>query len=1147
MAYVALTSLKTTIELHFLLQPIPRVSLHYLYLYDVQTPITCFYEDLSSLQAFLENKSSGGGSAAAIKYFETILRDFALKVEDEIEIQVSNCVKNDDAVHQKAAFQQLCLILQQALEKTTDVVEIINSLNRQNDDLNYLKRIIDDHHMKSIESKATRVVYDQIQTLFKSLIQSRLSCVRQLFRHIHSPAAIKDWETKIRDLLAVDRMKLQLSSFLLAKDTVYEEEAFQELCQTLQQAQENIVELEEIISKEEERRKIDECCNYLNSLKGRLMSLQSNTRAPDDVETTLGSLKQTLFYLKKFLLRSDFGGSRGEIQIRHFVFKAKEDIEKQIRNFCVAKEEHSLSLPKQASEQHFQTLHQLTENAAQLLSTIGRNTRNEANHTHSEFEFSRCYPKLEEGRRMVGRQNDVSMIKNQLFSSFHGVKVIPIIGMPGIGKTTLATKIFEDQSVALHFHVQGWVTVTQNYNETKVLRDLLQSISQNREIKKEAPLQGQVRECLKEKRYLIVLDDIWSTQHWDELEYLFFNSAVNGSCILLTTRFYGVADYACTIRGTPHVMNLLNPNESWDLFCTIFPLQRYSRAPSFGKFRSDLFHVVEICEGLPLSIVVVAKRLSECKNNLQHELKKIEKEIELLGILDYSALILMYNQLPEYLKGCFLYLGVFPKCSEIQVKILLRLWIAEGFVKPSKNKELERIAYCYLKDLIDRSLVLISKQTFDGKIKTCRLHSVMHSICFREAQKEGILCAVNTRQLPKWSLNAFANSCRWLTLCKHRFDYYVLYSLNNPRSIFFFQENTEIFVSFKLLRVLAFVPSSFLQRVPMHVGDLVFLRYLSVTQWFEGLSDVVSSNVNLQTLIVSGSDSKSQLGAPTLHLPSTIWELPQLRHLELGTSYAVNPPSMVKQNLQTLSWVDPTHCRNRVYSKFPNIKILKIFYKVDSEASQISGSSSNCFILDELDYLGRLKSLTISVSVGCIVTLPERCIFPSQLKKLKLSGINLCGWDLVVIGRLQWLEVLKLENVFHEKVWEVAKRGFYRLRLLVLKDKKLERLEANTDSFPCLEHLVLRCCDCLEEIPSSFGEIFCFKSIEMDRFSHRPSIVASARDIQEKLKKNFGKENFEIKIQGHGQGPEECFSEDVEKANSEIKMEEGESSAGGRW
>ncbi|XP_019189572.1 PREDICTED: putative late blight resistance protein homolog R1B-17 isoform X2 [Ipomoea nil] len=1077
-----------------------------------------------------------------------------------MEIQLSNFVvakAKDDPVHQEAASQQLCQIFQQAQEKTADVVEIINCgkeyNKRQNDDLTYLKRIIDHHHMKSIQSNARRVAYDRIQTLFKSLIQSLSSLRGFLYTSKLRAAISKDLETKIRDL-AVDGIKIQLSSFVLAKDTVHEEEAFQELCQTLQQAEEKrVLELVEIINKEKERQKTCECCDDLTNFLRRLMDtryrrssyITPSAWVPDDVQTPLQSLHENLFALQEFVLKSKFGGSGAEIQIRHFVIKAKEDIEKQFRNFCVAKEEQSL--PKEASEQLIQTLHHVTENAAQLLSTIHNTRSNEAAHNDEANDTqSVCYPKLEEGTIMVGRQNDVSIIKNRLFSSFEGVKVIPIIGMPGIGKTTLARKILEDQSVAFNFQVRGWVTVTQNYNQTKVLRDLLRSISPNHEIINEVHLREQVRECLKEKSYLIVFDDIWSTYHWDRLKDLFCNSAVNnGSCILLTTRFYGVADYACTIKGTYHVMSLLDPNESWDLFCTIFPLQRY-RAPSFGKFRSHLFHVVEICEGLPLSIVVVAKRLFECKNNIQHELKKIEKEIELLGILDYNALIPMYNQLPEELKVCFLYLGVFPKRSEIQVKTLLRLWIAEGFVKPwMNNEEFERTAYWYLKDLIHRSLVLISKQTLDGQIKTCRVHSVMHNICFREAQKEGILCAVNTRQLPRWSLNAFAKSCRWLSLCRHRFDYYVLFSSNNPRSIFFFQENTEIFVSLKLLRVLAFVQSSFLQRVPkQQLGDLIFLRYLSVTQWFEGLSDVVSSNVNLQTLIVSGSESESQVGAPIVHLPSTIWESRQLRHLELGTCYAVNPPSMVKENLQTLSWVGPTHCRKEVYSSFPNMKKLKIFCKEDSEPSHTGGSSSKRIILDKLGYLYGLESLTISVCIGSFVTLPERCMFPLRLKKLRLSGSCVSGWDLKVIGRLKCLKVLKLENVFHEEVWRVCEGEFDELNFLFLEDKILKRLEAVEYSFPLLERISLRFCNCLEEIPSSFGEIFCLKSIDLDRCS-RPSIIASAKDIQEKLKKNFGKENFEIKIQG--QGPE--YIEDVEKENSEIKMEEGESSAGtgGRW
>ncbi|XP_019189578.1 PREDICTED: disease resistance RPP13-like protein 4 [Ipomoea nil] len=200
---------------------------------------------------------------------------------------------------------------------------------------------------------------------------------------------------------------------------------------------------------------------------------------------------------------------------------------------------------------------------------------------------------------MVGRQNDVTTIKDQLFSGFGGLKVIPIIGMLGIGKTTLARRIFEDQLVPLHFDVKIWFTMPQKYNKIQILRDLLRSIAlaEQHEIKEGRTLVEMMQECLIDKRYLIVLDDISSTQHWDDIKHV-FPRYVEGSRILLTTRFNEVADYVCTFKGNHHVMSLLDPNESWELFCNIFPLERY-RAPRFESFRSHLSNVVEKCEGLP--------------------------------------------------------------------------------------------------------------------------------------------------------------------------------------------------------------------------------------------------------------------------------------------------------------------------------------------------------------------------------------------------------------------------------------------------------------------------------------------------------------------------------------------------------------------
>nr|GMD76951.1 putative late blight resistance protein homolog R1A-4 [Ipomoea batatas] len=350
-------------------------------------------------------------------------------------------------------------------------------------------------------------------------------------------------------------------------------------------------------------------------------------------------------------------------------------------------------------------------------------------------------------------------------------------------------------------------------------------------------------------------------------------------------------------------------------------------------------------------------------------------------------------------------------------------------------------------------------------------------------------------QFPGVSLNEFANSCRWLSFYTHSFDYYVLFDTIKARSIFFFHENPEITVPLKLLRVLAFVPPPFFRRMQMHFGDFIFLRYISVAQWFEGLDYIVSINCNLQTLVVSGNES--QAGASTVHLPSKIWESPQLRHLELGNSYTVDPPSVDKKSFQTLSWVSPTYCRKEIYNKFRKLKALKIFLKEQLELNCTCGSCSNPIILDNLDYLRRLEKLTISVSIDCNVTLQNGSMFPLLLEKLRLSGLNLSERHLTVIGMLPRLKVLKLENSFHEKVWEVSEGGFSQLGFLLLEAKSLEQLKANEYSFPYLQHLGLRFCYCLEEIPQSFAHIYKLQSIELKQCS--PSVVASAKQILEGL------------------------------------------------
>nr|GMD81277.1 putative late blight resistance protein homolog R1A-4 isoform X1 [Ipomoea batatas] len=241
-----------------------------------------------------------------------------------------------------------------------------------------------------------------------------------------------------------------------------------------------------------------------------------------------------------------------------------------------------------------------------------------------------------------------------------------------------------------------------------------------------------------------------------------------------------------------------------------------------------------------------------------------------------------------------------------------------------------------------------------------------------------------------------------------------------------------------------------------------FERYLSIPQWFESLDDVVSSNSNLQTLIVSGID-ESTLGTRTLHLPSKIWETQHLRHLKLGNMYLIDPPNMVKEHLQTLVCAMPIHFKKKevYYCRFPSIRKLKVVYK-DILVPGCSGEqccrNPAIIIVENFEDLLRLETLTVTVPVGSI-TLLERVGFPAKLKKLRLSETNFPVEVLRVIGQLPKLKVLKLENALYGRVWEVVEGGFPELTKLEVESTSLERWVANTiHPFPNLEYILLKRC-----------------------------------------------------------------------------------------
>ncbi|XP_058067578.1 putative disease resistance protein At1g50180 [Magnolia sinica] len=343
---------------------------------------------------------------------------------------------------------------------------------------------------------------------------------------------------------------------------------------------------------------------------------------------------------------------------------------------------------------------------------------------------------------VVGFEEDINILAGQLIDGDSRRCVVSVVGMGGLGKTTLAVKVHNNDAVKKHFDCCAWVFVYQEY----VVRDLLQSIikclmplSQEESEKVEKMNPVQLREKLSnhltERKYLVVLDDMWKTEAWDSIVAA-FPDMNNGSRILITTRNRDVASYA-DARSCPHQLRLLGDEEGWKLFCKkAFLEQGIHCQQNLEKLGKE---ILAKCGGLPLAIVVIGGLLSR-KATDPKEWEKVLRRISSQFTDDESRiariLALSYEDLPYHLKPFFLYLGVFPEDYEIRAKKLIYLWTAEGFVEPKGDETVEEAAEACLEELIHRSLIQVSKICSIGGVKSCRIHDLLRELSISKAKED---------------------------------------------------------------------------------------------------------------------------------------------------------------------------------------------------------------------------------------------------------------------------------------------------------------------------------------------------------------------------------------------------------------------------
>ncbi|CAI9113265.1 OLC1v1013838C1 [Oldenlandia corymbosa var. corymbosa] len=681
--------------------------------------------------------------------------------------------------------------------------------------------------------------------------------------------------------------------------------------------------------------------------------------------------------------------------------------------------------------------------------------------------------------------------------------------MPGLGKTTLAEKVYTDQSVSRHFQVRAWTVVSQKVDKRRVFLDLLAQIDPSKcseaTSSSDATTQDLAEKLwrsLKGKRYLIVLDDVWDVAAWLSLEESFPNDS-KGSRIIMTSRHHDVASLGM-LDESPHELKPLNKDESLDL------IQRQL----FGGngWPAELVdlgtQIYVISGGLPLILVIVTGIL---KSIMPGNWKKVLDDINPGKLQEHcmETLDLSYRHLPDHLKPCLLYFAAFQEDENVSVKSLLQLWMAEGFVREFGMKRPADVAEEYLNDLINRSLVIPTQRKSIGGVKTCRIHDLVHEFCLQKSKSEQFF---HFLEGGNDALLAF-NEPRYLRrLCIHsnteQFVEAKVYC-SHVRSLrfknfdeeWFFGDASFIMRISKFLRVLDTEQVCLYWKIPSEIGLLVQLTYLAIA--CSSIPQSIGNLSNLETVILNPYSFQCIL------LPNSFWNLQKLKHFYIRSKNSAFRVILPQEKLDSSSdlfgldkisglYISP-ECMDGVMKKLPNIRRLK--FRIPDEYG-----TGNVEIVVP-NFLSKLESLHIRVddlpSAMFEFTLPE------NLRKLTLVRFNLSKRCLSSLGTLANLEVLKLEGVhFEGNTWKLKEGGFSKLRILKLRSRNLRLWSSpDEDQLVSLEKLHLYDCSNLEEMPSCLQSIAMLQIIEV---IYCPRSVVELVENIEEAQIDYG--NLDLKI-----------------------------------
>ncbi|XP_049400021.1 putative disease resistance protein RGA3 [Solanum stenotomum] len=498
--------------------------------------------------------------------------------------------------------------------------------------------------------------------------------------------------------------------------------------------------------------------------------------------------------------------------------------------------------------------------------------------------------------------NDVDDIKEKILKMREEDVVlctIPIVGMGGLGKTTVAKRIYNDEHIKQIFEKRIWLCLPEMSETKSFLEQILESLTERKiEVQRRDIIVKKLQDELGGKNYLLVLDDLWcvdSTSWHQFVDTLRGINTSRGNCILVTTRMKRVASIVATDL---HILGKLTEDHCWSIF--------KQKAFVDGRVPEELVSmgnkIVKMCQGLPLAASVLGGLLHSKET---HEWQAILDGNPLVAGEDHDngensikkILKLSYVYLPSpQLKNCFAYFAIFPKDFEFEKEQLIQLWMAEGFLRPCQETTvMEDVGHRFFQILLQNSL--LQDVVFDehNNITHCKMHDLVHDLA-GDIFKSKVFD-------PKGDDGEKLSQVRYFG-CESPRD--KIDKINEPERLctLFWRSNyisEDMLLSFKFLKVLN-LSSSRIKELSAKIGKLIYLRYLDLSNTkITTLPNSICELYNLQTFRISDCDSLKEL-------PYEMGNMISLRHIYcsfqcIDKKHFQMPPKMRQLTcLQTLQF-----------------------------------------------------------------------------------------------------------------------------------------------------------------------------------------------------------------------------------------------------